>query len=199
LEKPALSGDLQFIRRNSLVVNFIIALLNTLMVIGSLFLICIVLIQRGKGGGLAGAFGGVGGSSAFGTKAGDVFTRITIVVAIAWILSAMLLVVLTNRNRSSAYDVDTVASETRELDGSSTKPKSKTPGPDLGPEQPLPQIPMLPPDSTSSPPPVDIPAIPELPPMTPPSTKPSPSAPASTTPPASKPASPTPTAPKSSG
>ena len=45
---------------------------NTLIVLVSLFLICLILIQRGKGGGLAGAFGGVGGSSAFGTKAGDI-------------------------------------------------------------------------------------------------------------------------------
>ena len=36
-----------------------------LLVLG-LFLILLVLIQRGKGGGLAGAFGGAGGSSAFG-------------------------------------------------------------------------------------------------------------------------------------
>jgi len=52
----------------------------------ALFLIILVLIQRGKGGGLAGAFGGLGGQSAFGTKAGDLFTRITIGVAAVWIL-----------------------------------------------------------------------------------------------------------------
>ncbi len=52
----------------------------------SLFLILLVLIQRGRGGGLAGAFGGMGGQSAFGTKAGDLFTRITIVVAAFWIM-----------------------------------------------------------------------------------------------------------------
>ncbi|MBX6314667.1 MAG: hypothetical protein IRY99_17390, partial [Isosphaeraceae bacterium] len=51
----------------------------------------------------AGAFGGVGGSSAFGTKAGDVFTRITIVVACIWFLLSMLLVVLNNRPRQSAF------------------------------------------------------------------------------------------------
>ena len=34
-------------------------ILNSLLVLTSLFLICLVLIQRGKGGGLAGAFGGV--------------------------------------------------------------------------------------------------------------------------------------------
>lgn len=53
--------------------------------ISSLFLILLVLVQRGRGGGLTGALGGPGGQSAFGTKAGDLFTRITIVVAAVWI------------------------------------------------------------------------------------------------------------------
>jgi preprotein translocase subunit SecG len=44
-----------------------------------------VLVQRGRGGGLTGALGGMGGSSAFGAKAGDIFTRITIVTAAIWI------------------------------------------------------------------------------------------------------------------
>ncbi len=53
--------------------------------ISSLFLVMLVLVQRGRGGGLTGALGGAGGQSAFGTKAGDLFTRITIVVATVWI------------------------------------------------------------------------------------------------------------------
>ncbi len=53
--------------------------------LSSMFLIMLVLVQRGRGGGLAGALGGPGGQSAFGTKAGDLFTRITIVVASVWI------------------------------------------------------------------------------------------------------------------
>lgn len=52
------------------------------------FLIIVILLQRGRGGGLAGAFGGLGGQSAFGTKAGDVFTKITIVIAVAWVIVA---------------------------------------------------------------------------------------------------------------
>lgn len=56
-----------------------------LLVLG-LFLMIVILLQRGRGGGLAGAFGGTGGQSAFGTKAGDVFTKITIVVAILWVV-----------------------------------------------------------------------------------------------------------------
>ena len=84
---------------------------NTLIILVSIFLICLVLIQRGKGGGLAGAFGGVGGSSAFGTKAGDTFTRITVVTAAVWMLMAMLLVVMTSRRNASTW-----ASDAFELD-----------------------------------------------------------------------------------
>jgi preprotein translocase subunit SecG len=55
-----------------------------------LLLIFVILLQRGRGGGLAGAFGGAGGQSAFGTKAGDVFTRITIGIALVWVIMAIL-------------------------------------------------------------------------------------------------------------
>lgn len=61
-------------------------LLMILMFITSFFLIGLILLQRGRGGGLAGALGGMGGQSAFGSKAGDVFTRITSGVAIVWIV-----------------------------------------------------------------------------------------------------------------
>lgn len=69
-------------------------LLMTVLMILGLFLIGLILLQRGRGGGLAGAFGGMGGQSAFGTKAGDVFTRITIGVATAWILLCAIGVVV---------------------------------------------------------------------------------------------------------
>lgn len=65
-------------------------LLMVCMFLVALFLILLVLVQRGRGGGLAGAFGGMGGQSAFGTKAGDLFTRITIVTAGIWILLCVL-------------------------------------------------------------------------------------------------------------
>jgi preprotein translocase subunit SecG len=69
-------------------------ILNVLILLVGLFLILLVLIQRGKGGGLAGAFGGVGGSSAFGSRAGDTFTRITLGVALFWVLLIMAMVKL---------------------------------------------------------------------------------------------------------
>jgi preprotein translocase subunit SecG len=61
-------------------------LLGLLLFLTACFLILIVLLQRGRGGGLAGALGGMGGQSAFGAKAGDLFTRITMGVATFWIL-----------------------------------------------------------------------------------------------------------------
>jgi preprotein translocase subunit SecG len=72
--------------------DLIVGFLNLALMIASLFLILLVLIQRGKGGGLAGAFGGAGGSSAFGSRAGDTFTRITIYAAAVWLLLVMFII-----------------------------------------------------------------------------------------------------------
>src|SRR5436853_678619 len=55
----------------------------------SIFMVLVILVQRGRGGGLTGALGGMGGQSAFGTKAGDLFTRITIIVAAIWVVLSM--------------------------------------------------------------------------------------------------------------
>jgi preprotein translocase subunit SecG len=70
--------------------GFIASLLNFVLLLLGGFLILLILIQRGKGGGLIGALGGAGGSSPFGSRAGDQFTRLTIYVATAWLLLTML-------------------------------------------------------------------------------------------------------------
>ena len=93
----------------------LIGILNSLLVLLSLFLICLVLIQRGKGGGLAGAFGGVGGSSAFGTKAGDVFTRVTIIVAAVWFSLTLVLNILSNQRSTSAWGDEPSRTVTKQL------------------------------------------------------------------------------------
>jgi preprotein translocase subunit SecG len=131
-------------------VAILTAILNTLIVIVCIFLICLILIQRGKGGGLAGAFGGVGGSSAFGTKAGDVFTRVTIVVAAVWIFLSLLLVVLYNRSSHQAWGDEPalsreVAPRSKAKTGSDkaspTAPGSSSPSPTAPLPIPVPDVP----------------------------------------------------------
>jgi preprotein translocase subunit SecG len=135
-----------------LAVGILTGILNSLLILTSLFLICLVLIQRGKGGGLAGAFGGMGGSSAFGTKAGDVFTKVTMCVAGFWIVLSMLLVIISNRGGESAWGNDTgtgtrvtkeapAAPGTKTAKGASSAPASggsTTPGPVSAPAIPEP-------------------------------------------------------------
>jgi preprotein translocase subunit SecG len=84
--------------------EFISVALNFILLPLSGFLILLILIQRGKGGGLIGALGGAGGSSPFGSRAGDQFTRLTIYVAIAWLFLTMIQVkAIQNDHREKLY------------------------------------------------------------------------------------------------
>ena len=65
--------------------------LSFLMVCICGFLVLVILIQRGRGSGLAGAFGGGGGSAAFGAKTGDVLTWITVAIAMVFLCLAVTL------------------------------------------------------------------------------------------------------------
>jgi len=84
-----------------LAVSFWSYTLNTVILLLGLLLVLTILIQRGKGGGLIGAFGGAGGSSPFGSKAGDTFTRITITMAAIWVILIMIHVKVAKQD---AYD-----------------------------------------------------------------------------------------------
>ena len=59
----------------------------------SLFMMLVVLIQKPKGGGLSGAFGGAGGgeTSFVGARIGDFLTWLTVGCFVAFLLLAMLL------------------------------------------------------------------------------------------------------------
>lgn len=90
-----------------------------LLVLAS-FLIVLILVQRGKGGGLAGALGGMGGQSAFGTKAGDLFTRITVGVAFVWIVVCVASVLLLRGSSQLRLDITPPANSAPAAPGGQT-------------------------------------------------------------------------------
>ena len=111
----------------------------------SLFLILVVLVQRGKGGGLTGALGGAGGASAFGTKAGDVFTKFTVILAVIWILLCLVTIQLRSKpdNSSAKKSSDESGMTTAPDPDSGAEPGVKAEGaetakPDDGEESPAP-------------------------------------------------------------
>ena len=73
-----------------------------LFILVSVFLILLILIQKGRGGGLASAFGGAGGNTAFGSKTGDVLTWAT---SIVFGIFLVLAVALNLMAKSSTGDV----------------------------------------------------------------------------------------------
>jgi preprotein translocase subunit SecG len=65
-------------------------------------MILLVLIQKGRGGGLSGAFGGGGGgNTAFGAKTGDVLTWATSIVFALFVVLAVVLNLICDKLPSS--------------------------------------------------------------------------------------------------
>ena len=98
--------------------------LNILIWLVSVFLILLILIQKGKGGGLAGAFGGPGGQSAFGSKTADAFTKITLYVAGIWVALIVVMIWLVQPKPvvSSPTDISQISKEGMPAEGAPVDP-----------------------------------------------------------------------------
>jgi preprotein translocase subunit SecG len=72
-------------------VPFVMKIAVGLWALIAVVLILVVLIQKGRGGGLASAFGGLGGSL-LGTKTGDFLTWVTICLVAVWLLLSVVTV-----------------------------------------------------------------------------------------------------------
>lgn len=72
-------------------VPFVMKVIMAIWVLAALILVFIVLIQKGRGGGLSAAFGGIG-SSLLGTKTGDFLTWVTIGIVTVWLLLSIVAV-----------------------------------------------------------------------------------------------------------
>ncbi len=112
--------------------------MEVLLFCTSLFLMLLVLVQRGKGGGLTGALGGMGGQSAFGSKAGDAFTKITVITAIIWITLCMITIAAFNpppvsisendREEAASGSMTGDSDETEDGDSADTDPANADSG-----------------------------------------------------------------------
>lgn len=74
-----------------LAVGFIMHVVAVLFVICCVALVLIILIQKGRGGGLSAAFGGGMASGILGSKTGDFLTWVTIVLVGVFLLFAVVL------------------------------------------------------------------------------------------------------------
>ena len=115
--------------------NMGLLFMEVLLFISSVFLMLLVLVQRGKGGGLTGALGGMGGQSAFGSKAGDAFTKITVITAMVWITLCMVTIAAFNPPPKSAKkdkpvvtDVDSMSTNSESEDADEDLSNSMLPG-----------------------------------------------------------------------
>ncbi|MHC4742322.1 MAG: preprotein translocase subunit SecG [Planctomycetota bacterium] len=74
-----------------LAVGFLMNFVAVLFGLTCVVLILIILVQKGRGGGLSAAFGGAGASSILGSKTGDFLTWVTIILVGLFLLLAVVL------------------------------------------------------------------------------------------------------------
>lgn len=80
-------------------------LLIGLHVLVSVFLILVVLLQTGKGADLAGAFGGGGSQTAFGSRgAATVLSKMTTIAAVLFMVTSFSLAIYSARGSASVLD-----------------------------------------------------------------------------------------------
>lgn len=82
-----------------------LALLMTLHIIVSLFIVGVVLLQQGKSADLAGAFGGQGSQTAFGPRgAANLLTRLTTWCAVIFMITSIGLTIIMQK-RAGGHSV----------------------------------------------------------------------------------------------
>lgn len=117
--------------------DFLFYLTIALFILVCLFMILLILIQKGRGGGLASAFGGAGGNTAFGSKTGDVLTWATSVVFGVFLVLAVALNLFANaRQTAGTTAANTTSSGTSGIPGPGPFNDPVTPDPILVPSAP---------------------------------------------------------------
>ena len=100
----------------------------SLFIFVCIVMIGLVLLQKGRGGGLASAFGGAGGNTAFGSKTGDVLTWTTAILFGIFIGLAVALNLLADaKNRSAMQVANQSVVETSQPGDETSQPETTPP------------------------------------------------------------------------
>jgi len=94
-----------------LAVSFIMNVVAVLFVICCVSLILIILIQKGRGGGLSGAFGGAMAGGILGSKTGDFLTWVTIGLVGLFLTLAVVMAKFYKPSPVGDYDVSPQAQQ----------------------------------------------------------------------------------------
>lgn len=117
-------------------------LLLVLHVFICLFLILLVTVQNDKGGGLAGAFGGMGGGGAFtGSSAVTILTKVTQWVAVVSFIVLLAMNALSSRNQRAVLGDSELKGASSGLSGALPgAPVSGQPGTSVPGATPIPGV-----------------------------------------------------------
>jgi preprotein translocase subunit SecG len=118
-----------------LAAGFIIKVVAVLFVICAVVLILVVLLQKGRGGGLSAAFAGGIASGILGSKTGDFLTWVTIVLVSVFLILAVVLAKFYKPTPTAEFDMGQPARQ--------AQPVQPLPE-DI--EQPMEEIPSVAPD-----------------------------------------------------
>jgi protein translocase SecG subunit len=113
--------------------TIILALLIVVEVITSLLLVGVILLQKAKDEGLGIAFGVGMGETLFGSRAGNILTRITIGLAVVFLVNTALIAMLHARGASRSFEDRLPAG------APANAPARPEPGPLTIPAQPAPE------------------------------------------------------------
>ena len=115
-----------------LAVGILMKFMAVLFVLVSIVLILVILLQKGRGGGLTAAFGGGMGGGLLGSKTGDFLTWVTIVLVAVFLTLAVLM----GRFYRPQYG-EFAADETV---GTEQTTESPSDAPTAAPETPMPSV-----------------------------------------------------------
>ena len=108
-----------------LAVIFIMRVVAVLFVVSCVALVLIVLIQKGRGGGLSGAFGGAMAGGILGSKTGDFLTWVTVSLVGVFLILAVVMAKF-YKPATSDYGADQPAQQGQTTDTGQTTPVDET-------------------------------------------------------------------------